>query len=132
MSLLLILLFIETVPIKHILQINNFSVILNIFLFRFISSTCSSTLRAKNETPKAFFAITGFVLVGNFSPAFAYAVFWHYKPPDLCLGMYCRVRLRRRLLLLLVSSELILVSSLPVVPCPTRFTRQLPKLPRTS
>jgi hypothetical protein len=36
---------------------------------------------AKNEASKAFFAITGFVFVGDFSAAFAFAIFGHYKPP---------------------------------------------------
>jgi hypothetical protein len=103
-----------------------------LFLFRSIFPACISAFGAKNEAAKAFFAITGFILVGDFLATFAFAVFWHYKPSDFCLGMYCRVMLRRRLLLLLVSSELILVSSLPAVRCPTRFTCQLPKLPRTS
>ena len=79
-----------------------------IYVLKHLSPTCVRTLRAKNKTAKAFFAITGFVLVGNFSATFAFAGFWHYKPPDFSLGMYCRVTLRRRLLLLLVSSELIL------------------------
>lgn len=52
--------------------------------FMSISPACISALGAKNVATKAFFAITSFVLVGDFSATFAFAVFRHYKPPAWC------------------------------------------------